>query len=489
METKKKCCNVSCFIVLVIALLVCSITILLSSCSYAMTISDVEDYFAYIDNNPITISNVSTYYHQWYSTYGSTDFVNKLLSDFTTSELDNFSLMFIEFRRLTSSSATSLDDFRFYIYLYDIDFATVKLKINSNGDIRFYDLNDNIINVSRKTYLLFPSINSIQNYQTTSDAYLLSRSFYSNIFFFNKDLNIYDTNNNLMSYEQLQQYYSSNYYSNFLFYINVNLNTISLTATSNHKFGFTSRNQLYVEFTGDWTTSDFSFYIQKLNGSNWETVTKFNDYSVLTGYDNPYYIFWPDINYLPVGTYRYVADYGSLGTDLYYSNNFNITSSYVENETTGSIIDNGDGSSTIDINIDSGNTVDDVKDFMGGPADISDLDINSDTIHEAIGLQNQVNPYDNFVLTFFSGLTGALTTVTPQQFRYQVHDWGPIRNVSVADITPQYSYGMASFLSTVSSLVVVFVIVKWTTSIIESLNTADVSRTLELVEEKYSDLF
>lgn len=66
---------------------------------------------------------------------------------------------------------------------------------------------------------------------------------------------------------------------------------------------------------------------------------------------------------------------------------------------------------------------------------------------------------------------------------------GSLITVSVADITPQYSYEMASFMSTVSSLVVVLAIVKWTTQIIESINTANVDRTLELVEEKYSDLF
>jgi len=453
MGTKKKSCNVSWFIVLVIALLVCSITILLSSCSYAMTSEEVTDF---LDTAKEQMQEIE-----------QNDFV---LNWFNKAY--NYINYFTNFECISIGRAGNyyrLSGFNLYdntIYCYyqggtTNQFVAMNLG-NTNRTYMQYALGNNVT-----------GSNSYNFFASTSQNYVLGgTNIISNTIF-------YDGLNSTTEYSG----------NNYIHQNAVPPNSITLSATSNHKFGFTSRNQLFVEFTGDWTTSDFTFYIQKLNGSNWETVTNYNDYSILAGYDNPYFIFWADINYLPVGTYRYVADYGSLGTDLYYSNNFNITSSYIEDNVTGTITDNGNGNSSIDINIDSGNSVDNIKDFIGSPADISDLEINSDTIHEAIGLQNQVNPYDNFVLTFFSGLSGALTTVTPQQFRYQVHDWGPIRNVSVADITPQYSYGMASFLSTVSSLVVVFVIVKWTTSIIESLNTADVSRTLELVEEKYSDLF
>lgn len=483
MGTKKKFCNVSLYIDLVISLLVCCITLLLTSCSYAVTISDIKDSLDYLNAVADSNTNCGYYYKKWFNDVGYNSLLTSISNNLTLSNYGFYSIAFVR----TVSTPASINDFNLVIKLFPtINWTNTKAKYN--GSLLWTNNGGYGKDMSNVRITYYPSNNTTGYNRNGYDQGIYYAIYGGNNIFFTNDVQAYiNSSNQSTDYETVKQSFLSNndYYFNGI----EDLSSIILTATSNHKFGFTSRNQLFVEFSGDWTTSDFTFYIQKLNGSNWETVTNYNDYSILTGYDNPYYIFWADINYLPVGTYRYVADYGSLGTDLYYSNNFEITSSYIEDNVSGTITDNGNGNSSIDINIDSGNSVDNVKDFLGSPADISDLDINSDTIHEAIGLQNQVNPYDNFVLTFFSGLTGALTTVTPQQFRYQVHDWGPIRNVSVADITPQYSYGMASFLSTVSSLVVVFVIVKWTTSIIESLNSADVSRTLELVEEKYSDLF
>ena len=267
------------------------------------------------------------------------------------------------------------------------------------------------------------------------------------------------------------------------------LDTITLSAFSGKKFTFNDKNQLNVTLTGTYTTSDFSFYVQKLNDGSWENFS--TDYYVLSNYQNPYYVVFNNLNYFPAGTYRYVADYRHLGTQLFYSNEFEIFSNVINNPTTGTVDDGN-----INIDIDSGETVDNIKDFLGSQPDFDGINVTGDDINNAIGvddLQNsddeRVSPYSLFILTFIDGLSNALlSTGKSEDFTFKVHTWGKSYTISPSDVIPTYNAEMTSFMRTMSTIVIGFVIIKWVQKIIETLSEADMGKVLELVEEKYSNL-
>lgn len=187
-------------------------------------------------------------------------------------------------------------------------------------------------------------------------------------------------------------------------------NSITLTSISNHKFGFNDFNQCVVDITGDWDISDFSFYVERLIDNEWSQWTDYNDYYIIYGYENPWYVIWHNINYFPVGTYRYVADYGSMGTDLYYSNEFQITNSVIDNPGTGSI-DNGN----IDINIDTGETIDNIKDFLG-----QDPTITEDEFSDSFLSVDVEDPTADFFTWFFNQIKNCFTVNSAQYLRFTI---------------------------------------------------------------------
>lgn len=256
-------------------------------------------------------------------------------------------------------------------------------------------------------------------------------------------------------------------------------NTITLTSTSLSKFSYNDFNQCVLTTTGDWSYGDFVYSVERLINNEWVEYVPPHENYVIFGYENPWYLTWNDINYWQVGTYRYVADYNSLGEDLYYSEPFNITGNVVENIGT---IDNGN------LTIDTGQTVDDIKDFMGGPADFDNINISKQDIEDNLNMQEVVNPYDNFIMLFINGLTNALTNTSTNPWTFKVHSWGQTFSFYPQDVIPPYSQGLKDFLTIISTSTVVFYIIKWVTQIVEAINVGDVSKSLELIEEKYSDL-
>ena len=261
-------------------------------------------------------------------------------------------------------------------------------------------------------------------------------------------------------------------------------NSITLISSSHRKFTFTDFNQCNVYITGDWDFyDDFTFMLQRYIDDEWEDFAGSLDYLKLLDYENPYYVHWVNMNYYPVGTYRYRALLNDSEDTYFYSEPFQITSSVIENDGTGTI-DNGD----IDISIDTGETVDNIKDFFGSPTDFNNANISQEDIESAFNITETSNPYDNFLLDFIDGLTTCLTDVPTDSWTFKVHSWGQTFSIDYEDFIPNYPTDMRNFLSLIWTVVGVIYIVKWVTKITEAINVGDISQSLELIEEKYSDL-
>lgn len=261
-------------------------------------------------------------------------------------------------------------------------------------------------------------------------------------------------------------------------------NSISLNSYSNHKFGFNQKNQLLVNLVG-YEITDFDFYIQRYIDNTWDNFTDINDFYYLLDFENPYYVFWDNINYFPVGTYRYMATYKGDNPFSTVSDSFEITNMYIDTPVDGTI----DGNGNVDINIDNGPVIDNIKDFMGTEPNFNDIDITQQDIENALNINETVSPYANVVTLFVNGLTDALlSTGESNDFVFKVHTWGQTFTVHPSDVIPQYGQGLQQFMRTMSVIVFGWIIIKWSQQISETLSVADFSKTLELVEEKYSNL-
>lgn len=283
-------------------------------------------------------------------------------------------------------------------------------------------------------------------------------------------------------------------YNNILYPSNINFiipDSITLEALhSGSKFTFTFTNQLKVTFTGNYTIYDFIFGIEQYNNDNdsWRNVTGLNDWYYEDSYENPYYVFFTGLNYLSVGTYRYIGVFTGDEPFSVYSNTFEITSSVISDNGTVTGTINGDGNVDLNVNVNNGNSVDNIKDFFGTPANFDNTTVTQEDIANSINIEQTVSPYDNFVLTFINGLISSLTEVHTNDFIFKVHTWGDTYIIRVGDIIPNYGEDLTNFLRLMSIIVFGFVIVRWSTKLIEALNVGDVSKSLELIEEKYSDL-
>lgn len=189
--------------------------------------------------------------------------------------------------------------------------------------------------------------------------------------------------------------YSNNTFSTVKYYSNIEevpINSITLTATkSGSKFSFTDKSQLQVNLTGDYTIGDFRFYVQRYVDNEWQNFSDINDYYILNNYENPYYIFWSNLNYYPVGTYRYMAEYQGENAFSTVSNDFEITSSVIENSGTATGTINPDsGNVNVDVNIDTGNTVDNIKDYLGEEPENTNGDIENSITDIQGNLENEL---------------------------------------------------------------------------------------------------
>lgn len=188
--------------------------------------------------------------------------------------------------------------------------------------------------------------------------------------------------------------YTDNTYTNVWLGQNFNYNVNSITLTpginSFKRFsGVGDNQQLNVNLVG-YEIDEFYFYIQKYINNEWQTITGNNDFYLL--YDtenddifrNPYYVFWHNISYLDSGTYRYIATKtdDSLST---WSNSFEILPFSAESTGTATgTYDNGNIS--IDINIDNGNVVTGIIDYLNEePADAK-----GDIEREINKIQNEI---------------------------------------------------------------------------------------------------
>ena len=174
------------------------------------------------------------------------------------------------------------------------------------------------------------------------------------------------------------------------------IDNVDLVATSNHKFGFTDFNQCQAYFTGNYKIGDFTYYIERLIDGEWLKYTSSTDWYYIANYENPFYIVWHNINYFPVGTYRYIADWGNTGTQLYYSNEFQITQSTIGNQGTATGTIDGDGNINIDVNIDTGETVDNIKDYLGQEPEDTNGDIENSLNGIKDNLENELT--DNQII-------------------------------------------------------------------------------------------
>lgn len=209
-------------------------------------------------------------------------------------------------------------------------------------------------------------------------------------------------------------------YNNVLYPSNISFippNSIVLTAIkSGSKFSFTDKTQLKVDLVG-YDISDFTFYVQKYDNNEWDNFTDFNDYLRVADYENPYYIFWRNLNYFPVGTYRYMAQYNGENSFSTVSNSFQITSSYIENEGTATgTIDSNTGDVNIDVSVDTGQTVDSIKDYLGEEAQTTENEFKNNFPEVEID-----DPSEDFFSWVFDNIENIFVSTSEQEFSFSLY--------------------------------------------------------------------
>lgn len=350
--------------------------------SYAIT---SENYLTFVDTIEDIVTN-SEYYSN------------------TTQEHFN---IFLQGLRNNYNNISSFDNF--YYYWGSSSMALVALKpdtiyyfqTNTPGNIAHNDYN------SRYFISLGNNSSNIDCFSTGSGG--SQTIFYNNSFYY-----LFITNKYVqMSSSNINEYIADNVYSLRGYNSPIQHNSITLVSSSNHKFGFNEWNQCRATLIG-YDISDISFYIDRYVNGEWEQVSNAGQYDKLMDYDDPYYIYFSNINYLPVGVYRYRAVYDY--DHQYYSDNFNITYEYIENE--GNIsgnIDQNTGEIDVDVNIDTGETVDNIKDFLG-----QDVDITEDEFSENFPTVDVDDPSDDFFSWIFEQIENIFTSTSAQILQFEL---------------------------------------------------------------------
>lgn len=403
--------------------------------AYAMTEEEFSYYFDLYADNILSNENQSFIYTQKIK-----DLKSSILIKFNalTNLSDYNSVLF------NMSNADNNPPDRFIVFLFKKDFIT------------FYNQSTNLsITTTDNNYYSFISVVALSSNanRIESGSYNSNKLFY----FGNSDtFNFYASNvaclTNLNSpLPNLSQFVN---------------NSITLTAFSGKKFTFNDKNQLNVNLTGTYTTSDFSFYVQKLNDGLWENFS--SDYYILSNYQNPYYITFNNINYFPAGIYRYVADYHSLGTQLSYSNEFQILSNTINNPITGTV-DNGN----INININSGETIDNIKDYLGQKPTVTD-----DQLKDSFPTVEVDDPTNDFFTWIFEQVQNVFTSTMPQTFEFSLFS-GTTYKINSNDIkTPEGP--LKTFVALSISFSIFYYILKDVRKIINKVKEGNIE---ELAEE------
>lgn len=189
-------------------------------------------------------------------------------------------------------------------------------------------------------------------------------------------------------------------------------NSITLVSSSGPKFSFNDFNQCRVYITGDWDFyDDFTFWVERYINNDWEVFTSTLDYYKLLNHENPYYVHWNNMNYFPVGTYRYRALLNDSLDSYFYSDSFEITQSVIDNSATGTVDNNGD----IDITVDTGATVDNIKDFLGQDATVTDEQFSDNFPTVEVD-----DPSEDFFSWIFDQIENIFTSTTAQTLQFEL---------------------------------------------------------------------
>lgn len=350
--------------------------------SYAMTEEEFSYYFDLYTDNILSNDNQSFVYTQKIK-----DLKNSILTKFNNlSNAGEYDAVLFNM-----SNADNNPPDRFVVFLFKNGFTTF---FNQS-----YNLNATTIDNNHYSLISVIGLSSNTN-RIDVDTYTSNKLFYMGN---SQTFNFYASNVNCLTN-------SNSPLPNLSEFIN---NSITLTAFSGKKFNFTDKNQLQVNLTGDYTIGNFKFYIQHYNSSDddWSNVTYSNDFYILTGYENPYYITFPIINYLEPGNYRYMAT-NEIGETVAYSNSFEITSSHIENPATGTINDGN-----INIDIDTGKTVDNIKDYLG-----QDPTVTKDQFKDSFPDIDVNDPTSDFFTWLFEQLQSCFSVNTAQYLSFTIFD-------------------------------------------------------------------
>ena len=328
----------------------------------------------------------------------------------------------------------------FLVLLSNSCFAITQEDYNSflDSSLEFYQTKYNNIQNFNKMYNLY---SQYQNYDSLSTTAYGAKTSGSSINFFNiNNQNNYikysniatnvntstvqvtsggytftDIANNTTSLQPIYSTVSGDTVleNNNIYYVSlVPPNTITLVATkSGNKFTFHDNDQLQVTLTGDYEIGDFTFYVQRYIDNEWQDFSDSNDYYYLVDFENPYYVFWNNLNYYPAGIYRYSALYGNNPENAYYSNTFEIYSNIIDNSATGTVDNNGD----INIDIDTGKTVDNIKDFLGESPQTTESEIKDSFPQVQIE-----DPTNNFFAWVFSEIEDIFLTTEDKTFTFSL---------------------------------------------------------------------
>lgn len=371
-----------------------------------------------------------------------------------------------------SSTLENYDSIFFFIVSVNyLNGGTQLVLYNSNNSYLYFSSDNTYINIKKSASTgEYNLVGIVGSPSRLSNLHYNIGNYGAGITSFSSDNRPYYSNTSIYNY-------NSEVVSNLVDYISlVPANSIILNSSSNHKFGFDDKNQCQAYLTG-YNIEDIQFYVDRYVNEEWQQFTDVNDYYLLSNETNPYYVFWSNMNYFPVGTYRYRAVYDY--DNQYTSDSFSITNMIIDNEGT---YNNGS------ININSGNTLDNIKDYFGGKVDTSIGNISEDDLKNSLNMKTTENPYENFVFTIVDGLLDSLVGTSPEYITFKVHSWGQTFKIYVEDIVPNYGTDLRNFLTLISTVVVMIYIIRWITKVVESVNVADIDTTLDLIEEKYSDL-
>lgn len=202
-----------------------------------------------------------------------------------------------------------------------------------------------------------------------------------------------------------------------------NPNSITINAQNIIKYKAHIDNQATISVLGEWNIIDFNYYIQRKENGIYHTLSDECDYSLINNneYDNAY-LYCKNINYLPYGTYRFIAISEVLGLSA-FSSDFLLTYETVNNSATGTV-DNGN----IEINIDTGETVDNIKDYLGQPANTTE-----DEFKDNFPTVEVDDPSEDFFSWIFNQIENVFLSTSPEVFEFSLYT-GNVYRINSNDI-------------------------------------------------------